>query len=466
MSCLFLSLLMASSLQAQGQRYKDALFPNVNVTKDIVYGQAINIVTGKTEVLKLDLYEPEGDTALERAAVVLVHGGGFTGGDKSRLGPVGTYLAQRGYVAVSINYRLHSSYIDITDTLKLVEATTMAYEDTKAAVRWLRANAQIYRIDTKRIGLFGTSAGAFAVLHAAYEEPEGNSGSSGYSSEVSACAEISGGLIDDTILENGEAPVMIVHGTNDTRVPYEQAIELKNRAQEVGVLYDFHSIQGADHDLTGYTFTILNWTIDFYLTYLIGDVMVPVEFVSFEYEVRGQDVVLKWRTASESNNFGFYVERKTHATDWREIGFVPGQGTTARPQNYDFVDQQLSPGHYAYRLRQVDSNGQIEYSPVLEVDILPAVDYQLLPGYPNPMRMATVFRIFFPRPTSKPAVLHIFNLLGERIWEAIVPGAETGWYEVRWGGRDARGRIVPPGTYFCKLTAGNQIRVQRLQVLR
>ena len=461
--------LLATAAQAQEQRYKDAIFPNVTVKKDLVYGQAKNTVTGEVEILKLDLYEPAGDTAPERAAVVLVHGGGFIGGDKARLGPVGTFLAQRGYVAVSINYRLHTSYIDVNDTLKLTEATTMAYEDTKAAVRWLCANAQTYRIDTLRIGLFGTSAGAFAVLHAAYEEAEGNSGSPGYSSDVRACAEISGGLIDDTIMENGEASLMIVHGTNDTRVPYEQALELRSRAQAVGVPFVFHPIQGGEHDLTPYTADILNWTIDFFLTYLIGDVLVPVELISFEYELLGQDVLLKWSTASESNNLGFYIERKTHVSDWQDIGFIPGQGTTTRQQNYQFLDETVPPGHYAYRLRQVDWNGTYEYSPVLEVDVLPVETYQLTSVYPNPFNPHTntklAIRFYLQKPLQKPIGLKILNILGQAVWEQNFIPTASGWHEMVWNGRDTDNIEVPAGTYFLKLSVDQQQYVRRLQVI-
>src|SRR5688572_20689184 len=90
-------------------RYRDLTFSGVTVTRDIQYGSAVN-QSGATQALRLDLYRPTGDTLTRRPAIVFVHGGGFTGGDKaSGVAPdMANHFARLGYVTVSINYRLIS----------------------------------------------------------------------------------------------------------------------------------------------------------------------------------------------------------------------------------------------------------------------------------------------------------------------------------------------------------------------
>ena len=103
---------------------------------------------------KLDLYLPTGTAAAPRPAIVVVHGGGWRGGDKQRgqWARIPAQYASDGYVAISVNYRLTG------------EAPWPAQiEDVKAAVRWLRAHAEKHAVDVDRIGAYGNSAGAHLV---------------------------------------------------------------------------------------------------------------------------------------------------------------------------------------------------------------------------------------------------------------------------------------------------------------
>lgn len=453
--CFLIGFVITPSLLAQQTRYKDPVFSNVVEEKDLIYGQAVNTVTGETELLKLDLFQPEGDTLLKRPAIVLVHGGGFTGGDKARLAPLAAELSKCGYLTVTINYRLHNSYIGPEDTLKLIEATTMAYEDTKAAVRWLRANADQYRIDSERIALFGVSAGAFAVLHAAYEEPEGDSGNPGYSSEVQACAEISGGLIDDTVMEAGEPPLLIVHGTADTRVPYEQALELERWAREIGLPYEMHPIEGADHDLYPYTLQILRWTLDFYYKYLITGMPVPVELVAFSAKAHDGVVQLSWRTVTEKLNWGFYLDRRFETNEWQTIAFIPGYGTTVLPRDYEYVDRVSQSGTYSYRLRQVDYGGRVVQSASLSLFVSVPKGALLLPGYPNPFRRASetkpwfIVEVFLPEKASTKSVIKIYDALGRQVFSKQI--FQPGWQQILWDGRNTQNVPCAPGIYIYEL---------------
>lgn len=234
----------AAQVGSQPVRYRDPVFPQVNVQRDIQYGQAVNASTQQVEDLLLDLYLPANDTAVLRPALVAVHGGGFVGGSRSNanISRVAENFAKTGYVAVSISYRLTNNPDPNNPTF-----VTDASHDMKAAVRWLRANAGLLRIDPDRIACAGSSAGAITCLESAYVPGEGNSGNPGFSSEVGAVIDLWGGLSDLTQLEAGEAPVLIVHGTLDSTVEYFNATALKAQADAVGVVAELFPVVGAGH---------------------------------------------------------------------------------------------------------------------------------------------------------------------------------------------------------------------------
>ncbi len=257
----------SSNAAMAGVRYFDKIFSSYTKTSDLTYGQAFNVSTGQMETLKLDLYEPSGDTEPYRAAIIWVHPGGLIQGDKGdpKIVQRCDEFSKRGYVAVSNNYRLWTDGSNAGS-----EALRQAYEDTKATVRWLRANAARYRIDVNRISVGGTSSGGFIALSTAYEENEGDSGNPGYSSEVSACYDGSGALEDDTVMEIGEAPLLVMHGDQDENVPYSEALELEARALQVGIPYELHTLAGQDHSWTdAERMDFINKSVDFNYRYVI-----------------------------------------------------------------------------------------------------------------------------------------------------------------------------------------------------
>lgn len=237
-SSLFALLLIASPAAGQALRFRDVVMPPPLVIPDVPYGSAFNRSTNQPETLRLDLYEQPNDPLRARPAVMALHGGGFRSGDKSDTAIVAlcTDLSRRGYVAVSINYRLQ-----VNGSIGR-QAITDAKEDAKAAVRWLRANAGLLRIDPDRIASIGDSAGAVAVLEAAYVDGEGQSGNPGWPSHVRAVVDLWGQLSSLNTLDPGEPPVCIVHGQGDSIVPYFHATALAARAQQVGVPFELHPL--------------------------------------------------------------------------------------------------------------------------------------------------------------------------------------------------------------------------------
>jgi len=247
-------LLLAQIVTAQGVRYRDEIFPALVQTPDVAYGSALNRWTNVNETLLLDVYEPAGDVAAARPAVVVVHGGGFTGGSKSGWRPVAVAeaFARRGYVTVSIDYRVAPNRQTVQQNLQVVMED--ASHDLKAAVRWLRSQAGTLRVDPDRIASAGQSAGAITVITGAYSEGEGASGNPGFSSEVQCVTSISGGILDPTSIDAGEAPVFLVHGTADTAVSPAGSVIVHQRALQLGIPTELHLLQGINHGEAFVTF--------------------------------------------------------------------------------------------------------------------------------------------------------------------------------------------------------------------
>jgi acetyl esterase/lipase len=233
-------------------RYRDVVFSSVGVTRDLTYGSAPG-ADGSPVSLKLDLYQPSGDTVGQRPAVVYVHGGGFCCGDKSGGATFANYFTQRGYVAVSINYRLLVSQGcggQPNPSQECIDAALAAQHDAQAAVRWLRANAATYRIDPNRIAIAGSSAGAVTSLLVDWrKEDPGTSGNPGYSSTVRGAVSISGGAPTNEWITADDGPAIFFHGTVDRTVPYNWAVQNAGAMYNLHIPVVFEPFEGAGHGL-------------------------------------------------------------------------------------------------------------------------------------------------------------------------------------------------------------------------
>ncbi|MFV1977000.1 MAG: hypothetical protein ACC651_14750, partial [Candidatus Scalindua sp.] len=136
--------------------------------------------------------------------------------------------------------------------------------------------------------------------------------------------------------------------------------------------------------------------------------IIPVELTSFTAIVIGNSVLLRWRTASETNNSGFSIERRQMSNvkrdmTWNEIGFIQGHGTTTEPQSYSFMDESILSGIYQYRLKQIDYDGSYEYSNIIEVEVGIPTEYSLEQNYPNPFNPTTKIRFSIPTSPLNPS---------------------------------------------------------------
>jgi hypothetical protein len=143
----------------------------------------------------------------------------------------------------------------------------------------------------------------------------------------------------------------------------------------------------------------------------------PVELTSFTASVVGNGVELSWTTATETNNFGFEVQRSTDEKSFQRLGFVAGNGTTTSPHSYRFIDRELASGAYYYRLKQIDTDGTFSLSEIVRAEINVARDYALHQNYPNPFNPKTT--ITFDLKEDGLAKLRVFNMLGQQVAELV-----------------------------------------------
>lgn len=229
-------------------RYRDLVFASATTTSDVVYGTATG-ADGQPATLRLDLRQPTGDTVAKRPVIVFVHGGSFAFGTKTspEIVDQATTFARKGYVTASISYRLSSPGCTSVGA-DCINAIRRARSDAQAAVRFLRSKAAAYRLDTSRIAIGGTSAGAITALEVAYGSDDlgDNTSNRGYASTVKAAVSLSGAKIL-TNPDPGEPSVLLFHGTTDTLVPYTSAANTVTAAEAAGLHAELTTWEGEGH---------------------------------------------------------------------------------------------------------------------------------------------------------------------------------------------------------------------------
>lgn len=300
-------------------RFDTELFDSldIEVIPNIEYGIAKN-VDGEMESLRLDIYRPDItiDPLVKKPLIVYVHGGSLKAGDKMSGGAkeIGFGMAERGFIYASINYRLGWNDVGECrgDTVSLQYALYRAVQDTKASVRFLKENADLYGIDTNYIFLGGSSVGCTVTINAAYAEqqdfPEyaydslGSVDSStntlyGHSFDIKGIFSKAAGIEFPGILDNNNVPILFFHGTCDFTVPYnngplfycEKPVEymhyyggwyLSRLMQEKHIPYSLYSNEAYGHDSADND-TVVLYTGNFLNQILCDDLPLSSEYYRY-----------------------------------------------------------------------------------------------------------------------------------------------------------------------------------------
>lgn len=188
----------------------------------------------------------------------------------------------------------------------------------------------------------------------------------------------------------------------------------------------------------------------------------PVELTSFTANIFDNNIELNWQTATEINNFGFNIQRKTKYSGWQKIGFVHGFGTTNIHHNYFYTDKNLKPGIYSYHLKQIDTDGKSEYSKTLTVKLKNNLTFELKQNYPNPFNPVT--KITYSIPQKSYVSLKVFNILGEVVANLVHEKELPGKYSVVLSTEDYTD--LTSGIYFYSLHYKNFIETKKMIVLK
>jgi len=359
---LLILLLIMTSLtdiiyaQCNG-RYQTEIFTSVNVTT-INYSDVYNDIRHE-----MDIYVPDGDTLLSRPVIIYMHGGGLVLGNKNSTDCIDfcESFAKRGYVTVSINYRLSDWSTWFSSKQEQYESIIRAVYDSKSAVRYLRKSFELgnnYGIDTSAIFAGGYSAGGVIAIHHAFVDNlidlpdsliendgsifnlqssasniggiyglEGDAGNYGYSSKINGVISYAAGIIETSLIDQYDEPLVSVHGSNDPSVNYycspvygNPAVfticgpgEMHPQANLSGIINDELIFIGVDHDWpqAGHlnpNFTqAVNFTSDFLYPLL------PCNTISYiEEEITNKNLLkttnlLGKETIGSKNEIIFYI---------------------------------------------------------------------------------------------------------------------------------------------------------------
>lgn len=255
----------------------------------IVYAQGLshetlNSAASTTMPLLLDAYVPQG-AGDNRPAIVIIHGGGFTGGSRSgwRQVQLAEYFASRGWVAFSIDYRVlgdkgtvPQQWVDSVMSMDaepgvMAQGLAMypAHRDAKAALRWIAAHAGDYGINMDYMTVGGGSAGGITSVGVSVTDPgdfrdeltvvedptlatthldqdyQVHTILDYWGSRVSV--DLLQGVYGGTRFDPGDPPLFIAHGTEDQTVPYFNALLLQSTWNNIGVPHVLHTLPGAGH---------------------------------------------------------------------------------------------------------------------------------------------------------------------------------------------------------------------------
>ncbi len=288
---LLFALFLSFSADAQNLRYLNRVFAQSSKTPDVTYGNApaitsfyISEATTTPTDLKMDIFQPVGDAETQRPVIIFMHSGGFINGSKANqdMQYLCDSFARRGYVTCSVGYRLNFNLLSGASSER---AVYRGLQDAAAAIRYLKAFRNTYKIDTSRVFACGSSAGGFSALNLAYfddsERPASTFAATGrpdlgcvncsgntypHNSKVKAIANY-WGAIGNLSWINNDVPAILFHGSTDPTVPYNQgspfglgtlptvygSLPINTQLNNQGITHEFYTGLNKGHEYWGTT---------------------------------------------------------------------------------------------------------------------------------------------------------------------------------------------------------------------
>ena len=157
---------------------------------------------------------------------------------------------------------------------------------------------------------------------------------------------------------------------------------------------------------------------------------------------------MTWKSLSESNNYGFEIQRRSSTGSYKKIGFVQGRGSAGIAHEYRYVDYTTTADSTLfYRLRQIDLDGASVFAGTVRVSAAVPSRFVLFPNYPNPFNART--RICYTLPDDTPVLIRLYDVRGERVATLIDSFQSAGEHSVFW-----QADSTPAGIYFLRIDAG------------
>lgn len=217
----------------------------------------------------------------------------------------------------------------------------------------------------------------------------------------------------------------------------------------------------------GYTLTNLAFTdLEMVITY---DAPLPIQLSSFTGSIVEAGVRLDWTTLSETNNYGFEIQKSQNASEnFQTIpnSFIPGNGTTIHPHDYTYLDATATTGAWYYRLKQIDLDATVHYTDAILVDILAGVKddnqplrFSLEQNFPNPFNPSTTIR--YSISSAELVSLKVYNIIGQEVATLVNEVKQAGRYAITW---NASG--MASGVYYYKLKSGKSVETHKLVLLK
>lgn len=469
-------------------RYLESVFTyNQSVTNG-VYATALELDSPyqgenftHTEELTFHLFEPVNDTLQYRPMLIAIHGGAFVAGDKENEDMLDfcRIFAQHGYVTATIQYRLGMNAFNVSSSER---AVYRGIQDGRAVIRYFRENAELYGIDTNKIYMIGSSAGAFIGLHNLYLNEESEIPLSAattdpnlggldeinpalkHNSQANGLIALWGALRDTVLIKSTDpdVPIFLVHGTNDNVVPFDVgppfgasfypdtygSNPISKRLINLGRSPQTYFVSDAGHVFYGSGATSGNEYWDSVLT-KVND---------FLYEAHKPTAQFTYENTSGIYTFS---DQSVDAVSWY---WDFGDSTYSYQQNPQHVYSES--GNYEVTLLvQNDIASWDKVSTTINYNITGIDDndltykFELNQNYPNPFNPTTSISYSIPQ-DGKVSII-VYDVLGHEIIKLVD--------EYKYAGKHTRtfnAENMSSGIYFYTLSTNNFIKSKKMILIK